>query len=631
MKQFASRMWKMAIIWLIVSVIPILYYYQLKGEAQQFLLTRLESEGLQFLSYVDARATRVHKQLHDNIRQVTRSSLLRDFAHNRSPVLRRYIENEWYLLSSSSKMFYQLRYLDTAGQEVVRVDFTQPMSEPYIVPADKLQDKSGRDYFSYARQLSEGELGYFGIDLEQEHGQPVQPYRPGFRILYPVGDPGQRYGYFIANLEIFALAEQISQNDLRLDVEFISNDGYYLISPDRNKLFGDLIYERHKFNLSLEHPDLWQQMQNDNNNSGYHYDAHGLFVYKTFDNQLFATRGGMYIVTQYPPDMIAAELSERQHTIILEALTLWLIFGILSGGGALLLESAQRKNVDRIFGQHLFDSDVAVAITDAKHRILRANSKLCQLLGTEAGILRRKDLVALSHPRNQAAVIQQSLNTYGKWRGELTLSHKNGQDSVCKVEARVVTGSWRATRYFIYTLTDITEQHRMIQTLKAKSEHDDATGLWNKAKFDDTLLHHCKLLQRYPNQPQSCLALVDIDDFKRVNDQYGHQVGDLVIAHVAESLQELLRSTDFIARIGGDEFAVIILHTQCHQAARLMSRLCEAIANWHTHQVTVSIGIAQLDKNDDQTFRNADEALYRAKAKGKNCVIVHGDQTLSVV
>ncbi|XAW89415.1 GGDEF domain-containing protein [Vibrio sp. CDRSL-10 TSBA] len=145
------------------------------------------------------------------------------------------------------------------------------------------------------------------------------------------------------------------------------------------------------------------------------------------------------------------------------------------------------------------------------------------------------------------------------------------------------------------------------------------------------LNYHTRLHQRYPDEPPACLAVIDIDSFKDINDTLGHAVGDVVILHVAQQLQTLLRDTDFIARIGGDEFAVIIQHTDIHQADKLMQRVCSAIANWPQYKVTISVGVAEVTNDAIQTATNADKAMYRSKRKGKNCVSLHGFENLTVV
>ena len=123
---------------------------------------------------------------------------------------------------------------------------------------------------------------------------------------------------------------------------------------------------------------------------------------------------------------------------------------------------------------------------------------------------------------------------------------------------------------------------------------------------------------------------LDIDFFKKVNDQYGHAVGDEVLKRFAEIAKSTIRNTDIFARIGGEEFVVLLLETDLQQAPILADRLREAVSNAtvkakeRTVRFTVSIGITACKKEAEETFdtmlERADQALYRAKHNGRNRV-----------
>ncbi|MEI8632192.1 GGDEF domain-containing protein [Vibrio sp. PP-XX7] len=172
----------------------------------------------------------------------------------------------------------------------------------------------------------------------------------------------------------------------------------------------------------------------------------------------------------------------------------------------------------------------------------------------------------------------------------------------------------KKVQYFVYSLTDISEQYETIQELKEKNEQDPTTTLWNKEKFNQTLIHYARLQERYDDQYTSCLAIIDIDNFKQINDKYGHAVGDEVIKWLANQFINILRDTDFIARIGGDEFAVIMQHAGAKTAQQLMQRFCHTIASHDNYSITISVGIAEITEDHQQTFINADKALYRSKS-----------------
>ena len=134
------------------------------------------------------------------------------------------------------------------------------------------------------------------------------------------------------------------------------------------------------------------------------------------------------------------------------------------------------------------------------------------------------------------------------------------------------------------------------------------------------------------------MLICDIDDFKRLNDRLGHAAGDELLIGIARVLNDAIRETDFLARYGGEEFVVLAPDTDLRGAVMLAEKVREAVAAGSyildsTHQltkVTVSIGVAQYAGSRKRFFQAADQALYRAKAAGKNCVMAEGDIELPV-
>lgn len=163
------------------------------------------------------------------------------------------------------------------------------------------------------------------------------------------------------------------------------------------------------------------------------------------------------------------------------------------------------------------------------------------------------------------------------------------------------------------------------EQLKART--DPLTGLPNRASYDDHLAKELARWQRYGNA--FSVAVVDLDLFKRINDQYGHLAGDKVLRLVARVLRKQLRNSDFVARIGGEEFVIIFPETPVADAVAATDKLRVAIASSPFNfkgvpvPVTMSIGVTQIQPGDDaeQLFTRADEALYRAKGNGRNQVV----------
>jgi diguanylate cyclase (GGDEF)-like protein len=175
------------------------------------------------------------------------------------------------------------------------------------------------------------------------------------------------------------------------------------------------------------------------------------------------------------------------------------------------------------------------------------------------------------------------------------------------------------------------ELERANEQLAQLSITDGLTKLHNHRFFQDHLTREIKRVQR-GGEPLAML-LVDIDDFKRLNDRLGHAAGDELLARIARIMDESMRESDLLARYGGEEFVVLAGNTDLTGAATLGEKVRQAVAEksflldetMRLEKVTVSVGVAQYKGDRKAFFQAADRALYRAKAQGKNCVRAEGD------
>ncbi len=171
--------------------------------------------------------------------------------------------------------------------------------------------------------------------------------------------------------------------------------------------------------------------------------------------------------------------------------------------------------------------------------------------------------------------------------------------------------------------------HRINAELERMTVTDPLTGLHNRRYFEKLMEQEVAISSRHTESAQSSIILVDIDAFKQLNDQYGHDVGDGIIRDVARILQHRIRRTDAICRIGGDEFFVLCRHTDKPQVMQIAEDLRQSIARQPLVSancilpVTVSLGAATLSRDSgtgsvDDLFRRADRALYHSKRQGRN-------------
>ncbi len=176
---------------------------------------------------------------------------------------------------------------------------------------------------------------------------------------------------------------------------------------------------------------------------------------------------------------------------------------------------------------------------------------------------------------------------------------------------------------------DNSDRIRLEQELRIQATTDSLTGLHNRRQFLKELeLEHSRI--RHLPEREAAVLMLDLDDFKGINDQYGHSVGDAVLKHFARAMNEITRSSDRIGRLGGEEFGLLLSDTSIPLACRIADRLCGMISSARVMVndleivYTVSIGVAQLrgsDRTVDVAMARADAALYQAKRAGKNCTI----------
>jgi len=161
------------------------------------------------------------------------------------------------------------------------------------------------------------------------------------------------------------------------------------------------------------------------------------------------------------------------------------------------------------------------------------------------------------------------------------------------------------------------------------SRHDPMTGLANRRAFDDFMMESFRLAKRHARP--LALLMLDVDHFKHYNDTFGHPAGDEALRTTARLLSRHVRETDLLARVGGEEFAIVLPETDIAGAMLLAERIREEVEQSASYrrQMTISIGAAGLtgDVNDTAQFINdCDSALYRAKAHGRNRVAWSGEQ-----
>jgi diguanylate cyclase (GGDEF)-like protein/PAS domain S-box-containing protein len=258
-------------------------------------------------------------------------------------------------------------------------------------------------------------------------------------------------------------------------------------------------------------------------------------------------------------------------------------------------------------------------------RFLRVNPALCRLVGIPAEVLQTMTAIELTHPEDRdsdqqhgALLLQGKTSVYTR---DVRLTHGDGTPIWVSITSTIVRGSDGVPLYAVNQIQDISRERFEREELSYRANHDPLTNLPNRAALHDRLRTAIDTARR-SGRPGT-LIFLDLDQFKAVNDLYGHLAGDRVLAELAQRLSSALDAGATIARIGGDEFAVVADDMNSAAAARMAARIQQAAGSpidvrEGTLAVGVSLGIAEIPSQGaelDDLLRLADRAMYANKKR----------------
>ena len=292
-----------------------------------------------------------------------------------------------------------------------------------------------------------------------------------------------------------------------------------------------------------------------------------------------------------------------------------------------------RQQLSESLFQHLHEG---LLITDADHRVLEVNPTFTEitgrsredLLGTVPSLMRPAE--AGSDAGIQLEAMRASLEAGGMWRGEMLDQRHNGEPCLLQVTVSAVRNANGSVRNHVLAIADVTRARRQLEQLQRQAHFDELTRLPNRVRLAQMLQAALHTSQREGSLLTVCY--LDLDHFKPVNDRFGHEAGDRLLLELANRMRRSLRSwaggDDVVARIGGDEFVLLLrtttLEESRHAVERVLQQVCQPYAlglGGGPVTVTASIGatVFPLDDADAETLlRHADHAMYGAKQAGRN-------------
>jgi diguanylate cyclase (GGDEF)-like protein/PAS domain S-box-containing protein len=293
-----------------------------------------------------------------------------------------------------------------------------------------------------------------------------------------------------------------------------------------------------------------------------------------------------------------------------------------------------------LFGTAFEDAPTGMALvsvdSESPGRFLQVNEAFCAMTGRSAEELLELGVSDVTHPDDLDRVLalmgQLLAGALPRYRTEKRTLRADGQAVWTQVGLSLVRGDDGEPLYAIAHVEDISERKRFETRLQHLADHDALTGLFNRRRFNEELERELAYSKRFGSG--GALLLLDIDNFKYVNDTLGHNAGDEVIKAVARLLRERLRETDTLARLGGDEFGVYLPSTNRPDAVALAEALTEivreraiVVGDQPAVRVTTSVGVvlvrAPVQVTAEELLTDADIAMYEAKEGGRDRVAVY--------
>lgn len=623
MRQRSSKFVLQSIaVFSVLAFVPFLYFYNQLALIESKTEAHIEQQSRNKLEYSKVELQSSLDKMSASLRYLSHNNILLQAVTNPSEANIEALQDFWVLIARTQGYYSQLRFVDIEGNEVVRINSGKNFIE--LVEDEYLQNKADRDYIEYAHALGDQEVGTFGIDLEQENGDLVRPLTPTYRVIYPITFKGQRLGYFIANLDIVRIYNRLAYKNRAVNLPIIAtSDGYYLMTPSGDDIMGHLVEQNADVNIAKQYPALWNRIQL--SDSGTVKDQEGWLSYTK--TQLGGVKQISNMILFLTTDFSQANaFAQDERKVLYQQATFILIILILLTFTFVTWNYNHEKNsLDSKIARAAMNGMSAMIITDRHNRIIQVNEEFTRVSGFElADVKGQKPSLFSSGKHSQEFYLSmwKELENTGLWEGEVINKRRDGSLITQILRIQTVKHNSDTIQFYVASFVDISHRKELENRLRDLSEKDSMTSLWNRRKFDSEMQAHSARAKRYKNQAVSVLALIDIDHFKRVNDRYGHDKGDAVIRQVAKSLEKQLRETDLVARIGGEEFALILPHTDLREAEVVLNRIRIAINLESELNITVSVGLTEICSHQDETYKRADIALYESKSLGRDTVSI---------
>lgn len=625
------------------------------GYAYQQYTQNLEDKMLsQEQTFVSSTTQALQQEMQTQLmilQMVTRSRALGHFMESGDQASRKEIEKLFINLAITFHRYDQIRLIDMQGNEAIRMNYREDDTD--IVPAKNRQNKRYSKYFQEGIKLAKGQVYVSPMELNVEYDEVEIPYKPVVRFVTPImNQKGEKLGLIVMNYLSTELLQNFrDQMELRISGQgmLIDPEGYWMSNHDRsNEWGGSLENVDQKFeNL---YPEAWSTI--DSHDGGILKSDKGIFRYVSI-KPFSLSSIGKYVAEQNITLSVTEQSIKNndwklviflpnenihEHSFFFTAFGQFIVIFTFIGSAAilflLLLLSEQKRRQQRhdlLTKNELSDlyenSPCGYHSLDKNGMVLKINQTELNWLGYS-----REEVIG---KRFSEFLTAKSKGIFEDFLEQL--QHDKSIEGVvleiqCKSDHTFFV-STSATSilekgHFAIARTstfDITDRIELEERLAYIANTDVLTGISNRRHF------FLQANERLKEDTDISVLMIDADHFKKVNDVYGHDVGDDVLKMIASTLRSVLPKEVLLARLGGEEFVILASDLSAEKAFMLSQKICIVMENTPISvnnkaaiNITLSIGTAQriaYDEDIDEMLKRADIALYQAKTTGRNKAI----------
>ncbi|WP_165312317.1 diguanylate cyclase [Vibrio ziniensis] len=573
-------------------------------------------EAIKQLSFSENEYRNLRDQIFSTISLLSHSSSTYRYVESPSDNTRNQLQLSLASAANGQKWFDSIGFIDAEGRGTVNINYLPSTHKANVL--EGVVDVSRSEFFQYLQSLTEDEIGVWAEELSSDIDTFAKPYTPAIQVVTPVSILGIRKGYIVISVDMSILANKLNYvHRTDLSPAIVGDNGYLITGTTTLPFYGDVTNQDHGFDLAKSFPKTWEAMKT--SDVQYVMEEMNAIVFKPVD-KFFGQN--VHLVIRLTPQQLNDRASHELNDLVKEGFFVFMIMLVFALPTVSMSLHYYHRNIESKLARAALDGMTAVMISDKSHQVIMVNGEFETMIGLTSKQVRGHNALKTLLSHNGMEFILNVLEQVDKnnlWEGEVECVTPEGQllTTIMRIQAIIEANK---VSYYITSIVDISERKELENKLRELSEKDSLTHLWNRRKFERELNLQTQLIERYPNDYSACLCLIDIDYFKRVNDEQGHDQGDRVIIKVAQVLSEKLRVTDFLARIGGEEFAVIMPHTSTLEAKVVVERLRLAIELDESLTITISAGISDLSQDSMRSYKCADIALYESKTLGRNQV-----------